>query len=290
MAKHLEKRSLKKEPFSLEKRIRLRLSQGRLNVLAMPRPVAEVLRLLDAETTTTGEIAHALGRDQALATHLLALANSAFYRGAKPVSAIEQAVVRLGLREIKGMVLMISLKGLFKENEHPALARPIWHHSLAAALLARDLASACTEDPDEAFTAGLVHDIGKMAVMAVYEELVAASEIAAVSDAVLAPLLSQFHVEAGRMLAEEWDLPPATTEAIATHHSDMSLIKSRIGRLVAVANGLAVIVGFAAPSSPPVSDDVRRACLQAGVDAAQQARLLKEIPQMLAELELSTSK
>ena len=271
----------------LRERIRNRLSEGHLDVSAMPQTVGKVLRLLDAPDASIAGIAQAVGRDQAIAAHILGLANSAFYRGAVPASTLEQAIVRLGLRELKGAVLMMSLKGLFKDSRHPALARALWRHSLATAFVARRLAQLLGGSADETFVAGLIHDVGKMVLLTLYSGFEAADETAKISDAALSEILSEFHVEAGRLLAADWDLPAVAAEAVITHHANLTGIHSREGRCVALANLLVHDMGFPSMGSGPGPDAVGEACRQMNVDEAMKKALAEEMPGMLEELEIS---
>jgi HD-like signal output (HDOD) protein len=276
-----------REELDLEKKIADRLGEGRLDVLAMPQVAMKVLNLINSDRADVADIAREVGRDQGIVTHILALANSAFYRGAVNVTSIEQAVIRLGLRELKGAVLMISLKNVFNNKTKPNLAKSLWEHSLATALLAKRIGKTVDVDADDVFTAGLVHDVGKIVVLALYERLLAGGETGQVSEQALGQLLDEFHLEAGRLLARDWDLPAVATEAIITHHS--ADVHSREGRTVALANKLAQVMGFGSPGSSETCDNLDQACQQLGVTAEMQMKLIEETPDLVAKLAVITA-
>jgi len=276
-----------REELDLEKKMADRLGEGRLDVLAMPQVAMRILNLIDNDRATASDIAREVGRDQGIVTHILALANSAFYRGAVGVKNIEQAVVRLGLRELKGAVLMISLKNVFNNKTKPNLSKALWEHSLATALIAKRVGTIVDVDPEDVFTAGLVHDIGKTVVLALYERLLTGGETGQVSEQVLGQLLDEFHLEAGRLLARDWDLPAVATEAIITHHS--AEVHSREGRTVALANKLAHVMGFPSPGSSESCDNLNEACQQLGITAEMQVKLIEETPELVRQLETITT-
>lgn len=281
---------LTREELALEQKITDELNAGRLDVLSMPQVVVKVLALLGDEDVEITDIAEEVGNDQGLATHILALANSAFYRGSAQIQSIEQAVIRLGLREIKGVVLMISLKNVFKSNSHPKLAQALWQHSLATALVSKRLCELTGGDGEDAFTAGLVHDIGKAVVLALYEKLIAQNELDEVSEDTLARVVDEFHVETGRLLAKEWELPQVASEAIVAHHCDVREGQhSREVALVALANRLAAIMGYISPGADTELQDTEELCRHLGVDAEIQISLINETPEIVSSLEAITS-
>ncbi len=278
-------------PFSrteidVERKVAARLSEGRLDVLAMPQVVMKVLGLVDSQDATMTEIAREVATDQGIATHILALANSAFYRGTVHITSIEQAVIRIGLRELKGAVLLISLKNVFRSDAYPELSRALWEHSLATALVANRVGPLAGTDAQEVFTAALVHDVGKIAVLALYDKYVTAEDAPHVSEEVLAHILDDYHVEAGRLLARDWELPATAAEAIITHHADpYNGIHGREARVVALSNKLANIMGFSSPGSKDFGENVDGLCRELGIDAEMQVALIEETPAILAELE-----
>jgi HD-like signal output (HDOD) protein len=277
-----------REELDLEKKIDERLAEGRLDVLAMPQAATRVLTMIDSDNATIAGIAREVGTDQGITTHILSLANSAFYRGTATITSIEQAVIRLGLRELKGAVLMISLRNVFRNKTHAKLSKALWQHSLATAILARRIGEIAQVAKDEVFTAGLVHDVGKIVVLALYESLMAGDDTG-IADEALTEIVDEFHIDAGRLLARDWDLPAVATEAIITHHADLREIHSREGRAVALANKLAHIIGFASPGASEADENLDEVCQELGITAEMQLGLIEETPDLVAQLEAITS-
>ncbi|WP_300159582.1 HDOD domain-containing protein [Solidesulfovibrio sp.] len=191
--------------------------------------------LLSRLFTLTGEdglspidaIAAAVTEDQGLSARLLAMANSAYYGLQAQVATVGRAVAVLGLREVRSLVLALGMRGLVDVRPLPegfAFA-PYLDHQLAVAGAARALArTAAAMDPDDAFTAGLLHDLGKL-LTALYrpEDWRAQAALAATEDLPWHEAEERHwgldHGLIGGMVLRSWNLPEALTEPVNWHHA-----------------------------------------------------------------------
>ncbi len=190
-------------------------------------------------------------QDQALTGQVLRQANSAFFRGLQKVSTVKDAIIRLGIAEVSRIVLLVTQKQQFTSNDkyiNEVMAR-LWRHSQATALGARWLARECRFEnlENEAFFAGLLHDVGKLFILTIIETIRTKKLIDfKPTQALLNEVLTTLHAEQGHSLMKNWNLPEKYCEVARDHHleefdqNNFLLIIVRLANLTAnkLGNGL----------------------------------------------------
>lgn len=195
----------------------------------LPTIYSQLTKTVNDPKSSARRISAIIEDDQALTTKIFKIINSAFYSFPQKITSISHAVVLLGFNEIKHIALAASVIDLFGEQEgsqkfnHEAF----WQHSLGVAVCARIIAKKVgpmkIRDPEEAFTAGLMHDIGKIVedqfmhdffVKILVDQERKHSLIIESEQAVL----GFSHQEVGQFLAEKWNLPPSFVDVIAFHN------------------------------------------------------------------------
>lgn len=196
------------------------------NLPSMPPVVAEALHLLSQPEVSAANLAHLIERDQALTSRLLRIANSPFYGFPRKISTIRLAISLLGNDAIREILVTATLYELLHTAQDSLWEQQLfWHYCLYCATTARYLARQLGYRlAGEAFTAGLLHDLGILLVAAhLPEEFTAilryqrhrnTSYVEAEET-----VLGTTHAELGAWLAERWNLPPILIAAIAYHHS-----------------------------------------------------------------------
>lgn len=215
----------------------------------LPAVFDGVLRMLDDPNTSTRQLSRALSRDQVLTARLLKTANSAYYGFPRKVATASLALVVLGLDATRDVVLATSVMETFRRSRADSrfdMAR-FWDHSLATAVVARELARRLRwESPGEAFTAGLLHDIGQVVLHEQHPDLFLETLRKARTenvDLALAELeiLGATHPQVGGWLCRRWNLPASLCDAVEYHHThDACQGPDRaLAALVALADHLA---------------------------------------------------
>ena len=190
-----------------------------------PRALVRLLELFKQPHQDVHEIVRLLTHDPSFTVEVLKRCNSAYFTGAKPADDMFEAVTRLGLQEIYSIVLaMFAMSAILKDgagaNSHVEI---LWRHSVAVAVAAGVIAEETREDHATAFTAGLLHDIGKVVLVSANKDRYAQ----AVLDAGLfrRPILATEkhlfgfdHCEVGARLLIRWELPPNIVAAVRHHH------------------------------------------------------------------------
>jgi putative nucleotidyltransferase with HDIG domain len=225
----------------------------------LPTLSSVAIRLLAVTADPRSSVADAveiLQADQSLTAKVLSVASSAWAGVRGPVHTLEKAVPLLGFATLRSVVLAVSVFECLptqRGREDRAFdPREFWKHSLAVACAARGLAAARRAlgvDPQEAFVAGLLHDLGKVALSAIFPkayERIAAEANQARGDIAdfERDLLGTDHTVAGRRVAERWRLPRLLREAIWLHHLALDALPASIANqqalgLVLLADTLA---------------------------------------------------
>lgn len=192
---------------------------------ALPQAALDALAALREDGASSDHCSALIGRDQALAARVLRLANSAFYGVPGRVGSVRDAVHLLGRRTLATLLTAATLSEQFNARSCPTFAFDgFWCHSIAVALACRGLAQALRVDEEQAFTVGLLHDIGRLALAAQFpRQMDAALRRSQDADdrltAIEREVLGVDHVEVGSRIAEHWRFPDAVVAAIAGHHA-----------------------------------------------------------------------
>lgn len=192
---------------------------------AMPAVAGKIFRMVDNPDVDAMDIAHTISMDPTLTAKVLKSANSSYYSPTTPITNLSQAVARMGMRALRNVVVIecLPLKGRSGDAPHP-IAAGLWEHAVATAIGARIVAAkvgGCL--PEDAFVAGLLHDIGKSALLlfkpAEYPELVREVQGGTGSFAELERARWGFdHADVGAAVLRLWQLPDLFVEGIRFHH------------------------------------------------------------------------
>lgn len=197
------------------------------NLPSPPGVALQIIALAQDPNTTLAEVAEAISTDPALSARLLRIANSPLYAARRRVGTLSQAMGMLGLNATLSLALGFSLMhGLRGRNGTAELQEYIWKHSVLAALAARVLGQrAGVGRPEMLMLAGLLQDIGRLALLqALSEGYAAICAKAQDHDSLLAMECAAYdadHAEIGAWLAQRWGLPDYLTDAIANSESDV---------------------------------------------------------------------
>lgn len=203
------------------------------NLPTLPGIVGKLSKMADDPDTTTEQMGRVLSKDHILAAKLLMLVNSAFYGFPQKISSLSSAIILLGFNVIKSLIISASIFELMESED-----LELWEHSLGCAVVCNVLAKRLEiNDPEEVSTAGLIHDIGKVAIKIELpkeyeqiEKMMAADNIA-MREAEL-KVLGLNHAEVGGWLAKSWNLPGKLVEPIACHHAPMEAREEKLATAI----------------------------------------------------------
>jgi putative nucleotidyltransferase with HDIG domain len=226
----------------------LRALVGRVRALPlMPRVHSELQAATSAESVDVPAIAELVASDPIIAAKILQMTASAFFRLARPITNIDQAVSYLGVAAIRSLAHSPAVFASWPETGPAPFANfeELQVHSHAIAAAAHELA-AHTPAADESLLAGLLHNIGYWVLAHECPEQLAQAVDLAVMERIPLPtaerrVIGASHAEVGAYLLGIWGLPPAVVEAVAHHHSPNSFSPDRFGALGALAIAMALV-------------------------------------------------
>lgn len=264
---------------------------------SIPAVALQVLHLCQSPDVDLDAIATAILQDPALAAKLLRTANSASFATRGKVNSVMRSVALVGTNATLAVALSFSLVRGRRRNDATGFDHvAFWRRSVFAALAGRALAEALEVDPEEAFLAGLLQDVGMLAMNETFPAEYATVVSAAQGDhGVLAELEAESfganHVEAGRFLAARWNLPRSLTDAIGASHvylgpagqpPDLLTITFLSGRLADAWVGPAGVDG----PERELARDSQAASIPLETVTSALVRMATAVPETSAEFEL----
>ncbi|MFD2366777.1 HDOD domain-containing protein [Pseudoduganella sp. GCM10020061] len=211
---------------------------------SLPVVVMELLNSIEQEDVDIAVLAKKVSHDQALTAKTLRLANSSAFGLQLKVTTIQQAITYLGFQATRNLITAAALTGCFAENRCAGFDhKAFWRHSIATAACARILARQMRLNQDIAFTAGLLHDIGRLVLVSSFPDKYAqAIEYRKRTDCTLLEaeraVLGADHMTAGAALARHWNFSETMTLPIALHHEPESKGAGFLTAIVHVADAM----------------------------------------------------
>lgn len=203
--------------------------------------ITRLLVLLQRDDVSMDELTAEIGKDQALMVRILRIANSPFYGLSSRISSLQYASTLLGLHTLQGIITAAGVIDHFPAGQDQTFNRQsFWQHAIGTGIVAQVLARRSGLDAEQAFTAGLLHDIGKV-VLAVYfeDEFVRVLAWRDEHDCLIREaehaVLGFDHTEIGAHIARHWKLPRLLINAIQFHHS-IPRVATPLSELVHVAD------------------------------------------------------
>ena len=209
----------------------------------MPEVAAELMRTLEREDTSMGEVAALIERDPSLAVKVLRVANSAGVGAQREVANLRDAANLLGMRRLRGLSLAACVSNMFPKDGQFDRKR-FWRHGLATAGHAKVLAGLCNVDPDTAYIAGLVMRIGRVLMLMVEPEIVArCDDLNDAPDSLIGhevEWLGCSHLEVSAALAKRWNFPNEIVDALVAARDPLAAFPfSPLGAVLRLASTLA---------------------------------------------------
>jgi len=193
--------------------------------------------------------------DQSLTAKVLSVSNSSFYKGLNQVATVRNAIVRLGINEVSNIVMLVTHESLFRSKDPfvHGIMRSLWRHSVGCAIGSNWLAKKCglNGQAHEAFFAGLLHDVGKLFILTVIDDLKHSDNLAIQpSDALLIEAMNSLHANHGYSLMVHWNLPEEYSRIVRDHHNEIFDSKDMLQILVRLADKACLKMGIGMMEDP----------------------------------------
>jgi putative nucleotidyltransferase with HDIG domain len=239
------------------------ISASLKKVPPFPPVAAKLLSLLGNPAVDTNEVADLIGSDATFTARLLQRVNSAEFGFISDITNVRRAVALLGLDTTRQITLSHATAAYAQGGLKTETMRRCWQHTVATAVLAEEIAAACGAFSSVAFTAGIMHDVGRLGLLVAYPEeyerviRYAAERCLDVLD-FEAEEFGAHHAEAGRLLAERWGLPTEMALIAGRHHDPCEGMELDLLRIVHLACRLADVLGYdvVKPLKPSTASEV----------------------------------
>lgn len=211
---------------------------------SLPAVVMELLGSIGQSNADINQLSAIVSKDQALSAKALRLANSSFYGMQRKVTTMPQAVSILGMNSLRTLITAAAVIGRFPSTKQGGFDfQGFWQHSIATAVCARLIAKRVGINPESAFMAGLLHDIGRLVLITGFPgKYETAMNYRAQHDCTMLEaerqILSCDHAAVGHALAEHWRFPPGIQMAVAGHHAPDKQWSGGLTNLVHVADAI----------------------------------------------------
>ncbi|MBC3908727.1 HDOD domain-containing protein [Undibacterium umbellatum] len=210
----------------------------------LPEVAMEMLQNLEDEESSLDMVTEKIAMDHSITAKLLRLANSSYYGNNSKVVTLQQATAMLGIKNVKNLIRVTTLANKFPTANCPGFNfKAFWRHSIATAVCAEQISRTLHMKHDFAFTAGLLHDLGRLVLVtcypANYDEVL---RYQAYTDADLLvaerSIMHIDHVDAGLALATHWNFSEAVCDAIRGHHHPEQENLHVLASVVHIANAI----------------------------------------------------
>lgn len=259
------------------------------NLPTLPTVFAEVDRLCKNPDVGADELSKVIETDPSITLKLLSLANSAFFGFSRKINTVSEAISLLGNKTVQNAVLNISVYEATKDLENSAGLdkKDFWAHSAAVGSVARFICKTMKIERDEAFTAGIVHDMGKIILDSLYVEFYK-DVLQKVAEAPVTiydaedEVIGLTHAKIGQELAEAWNLGPELISAIAYHHEPRRAEGDKqIAHLVHVGDCVARKMGIGSGGDTVVPEISEASYKELGISSDQLSEWEPEIQEAI---------
>ena len=227
----------------LEQALVQKIDKGEVELPLLPQVASQVMAMSSDPSADAAKLSSLIHQDQALAAHVLRIANSPAYIPRSPVVSLQHAVAMLGMNLLSEIAFTASLKaGAFQVPGHEDDIKFLWRHSLASGAFGKEVARTRRVNVESAYLCGLLHGIGKPVVLRTVVTLAAQQQMA-LDQTRLHTMIDGYHGRVGGLIADKWGLPKPVIEAILyyTDYDHASAFRQEC-MLTCVADRLATFV------------------------------------------------
>jgi HD-like signal output (HDOD) protein len=218
----------------LEALLKQAIAEGFVEVPILPVIANKAFMLANDKSSDASQMAQLIESDPSLAGHVMRIANSAAYTPMSNLTSLQQAIARLGMTTISEIAISAVMNAkLFNTPGYEDYADAIWQQSLATSLWAKEIASHCNVNVEVAFLAGLIHSIGRPAVLQTLID-VASQRTLPLDDAIVHQLEDKYWLTVSQMIVIRWRMPALVIETI--QHLETPSTDKEAGQLAAVVN------------------------------------------------------
>ncbi|MCC6952567.1 MAG: HDOD domain-containing protein [Deltaproteobacteria bacterium] len=251
----------------------------------LPHVASQALVLVEDPDTTAQKLTNLLGQDTALAARVLKIANSAMFACQREITTLNQAIMVIGFKSLKGIIVAATLRQLSRNFGN--IEKMIWENSTCTAVGCYQLAQQLKKPyMDEVFLLGLLHDLGKLVLVRQipkeYQKIVDGVKKGKLFTDVEQDTLGYAHALIGALVAKKWNFSLDTCQVILHHHDPLddtvTDLQEEKTAVVVAADLIAHQLGFGHPQGyPDPAPEMARALKRIGVAETEHEALLTRV-------------
>ncbi len=248
----------------------------------LPAVAIEVLNLSQQPKVSFADVGKVLERDGMMTGQVLKLAQSPLFAGKQKVTSIHQAMVRLGLRTVRDLVVQVALQAkVFRCKPYAPAMESLRRHSTAVGHLARIITKYTSFDAEFAFLCGLLHDVGVAGCLLALAEHAKPGPPPPIEEAW--PSVMAVHEQASELMAQNWALPPDVSIVLGAHHKVLvGGYPHPMAATILMADDLSRDLGFGLTYAP----DQEASSGQVGLEPVRRQEVAKQLGLSEQQLEL----
>ncbi len=214
---------------SLRDRLIYMMDNAAFKIPVMPKVITKLLSALNDDRITFEKLSEIIKSDPVFTVLLIKTANTSFYSTTFPITNIESAVRRIGLEEVKRLLLIISFSSfIVRDGKYGSFFKNMWEHSILTAIASEELAKARNIASSGEYIAGLLHDIGKVFVFIAIMEIEKSVGSIDFPLEMVDKLIEEFHIQFGGYVADRWQFPDYISDAILYHKESSNVLDCSI--------------------------------------------------------------
>jgi putative nucleotidyltransferase with HDIG domain len=271
------------------------LAAGSTRLPSLPSMLTDALAEIDNQRTDAAAIVDRIARDPPLAARVLRIANSPFFGLPRQISSLREAVVLVGIGRVRELLLSACFSQVFPARRGSFDHARFWRHSLTTAISARRIAACAGLGEESAFTAGLLHDIGRLVAGSLFPEAFGdvlgerARHHLGMMDAERR-ILGADHAEIAALVADRWNFPETIRDAVARHHTAPTAESAKsLATVIHVADLLCATLERSADPAADLPEEARFALDLLDVPQAAVDALPGEIRRIAAQIATFTA-
>jgi putative nucleotidyltransferase with HDIG domain len=265
---------------AIVKHVNERLEKGDFPTPVLPDTHLRVLDIINRPNAAIQDITQCVKTDAVVATEVISLVNSAAFMPAMPIRDLNRAIVHVGIKRVRSLMLGVAMRLTVFRKADAERGKQLWNHSLATAVLAREIARAGRVDVDEAFLAGLLHDIGKTVILGIVADEERRSNGIRIPAPLLWKLLEEGHTAVGVQVARAWHLSGSLADAVSNHHRVQATSHPMVAT-AALADDVCRVLGVGVPPMRIKFQD-HPAFESLGMTGGRGPDLVTRLPEVLA--------
>lgn len=262
---------------------------------SLPTVVSKIINMVNDPNVDFKQVASEIAKDQAITTNILKLCNSAYFSKGHEITSLDKAIVTLGIREVKDIIVVATTKEVLNKSVigYDLATGELWKHNLAVAMLSKKIAIAKKYKAlaDTVFTGAIIHDVGKtvlaLFVANTFQEILALVQEKQIDWQQAEHEIMGFdHQEIGEKILEKWDFPEVLKAIVRYHHiPEQAPEEHQLAvSIVHVANAICMMAGIGIGGDGLYHEFSEKAIETVGLTGANLEQLYAHVPELLKQM------